>query len=234
MSDPWVKMKKRITEWEMYSDPVARGIFMHLILTCNYKPSTYKGYKIGIGQAVTGRKQLSLDLGFTEHQIKRGLKSLKDTNEITIQATNKFSIITVVNWEFEQGKSKTKVQRDNQREDHPMPTSKEYNNLINILLTTGASEEASEAFIIYRKNHSKKPVNSEYAIKLIANRIQKLKRKGHDPTELLNTAHEKNWLTVYEPNEYNGKGKNYGQRKTDIIAGEHQKIMDKYGHRGAE
>jgi len=48
--------------------------------------------------------------------------------------------------------------------------------------------------IEHRKAHSKKPKNTEYAIKLVTSKIESLKAKGYDPTELINTAIEKNWI----------------------------------------
>ena len=47
---------------------------------------------------MTGRKALSEQTGLSERQIRTALDHLKSTGEVTIKATNKYSLITIVNY----------------------------------------------------------------------------------------------------------------------------------------
>ena len=47
---------------------------------------------------MTGRKVLSEQTGLSERQIRTALDHLKSTGEVTIKTTNKYSLITIVNY----------------------------------------------------------------------------------------------------------------------------------------
>ena len=54
----------------------------------------------------------------------------------------------------------------------------------------------------------KKAANSTKALNLIIEKLERFKGKGFDPKELLETAVERGWTTVFEPKpqSYNGVG----------------------------
>lgn len=95
----FIKIHRKITEWGWYKDTNTKAVFLHLLLTANYREREYMGYKILPGQTIIGRKELAETLGLSERAVRTALKHLKMTNEVTIKTTNRFSIVTVVNWE---------------------------------------------------------------------------------------------------------------------------------------
>lgn len=58
------------------------------------------------GQYKTGRIKLAAETGLSEQQIRTCLKRLESTSEITITKYNKFSVITISNWNEHQQKKK--------------------------------------------------------------------------------------------------------------------------------
>ena len=76
---------------------------MHLVAEANHTEYTFMGFKISRGQVVVGRKQLAADNGISEDQARTALKHLLSTNDITIKTTNKFSIVSIANYEIYQG-----------------------------------------------------------------------------------------------------------------------------------
>jgi hypothetical protein len=94
----WIKLHRKMKEWEWYNNAPAFRLFTHLLLSANYKETTWKGLKIKPGQVITGRKTLSQETGLSEMQVRTALNNLKSTSEITIKSYNKFSIITIVSW----------------------------------------------------------------------------------------------------------------------------------------
>jgi len=94
----YIKLYRKMTEWGWYKDANTKAVFLHLLLTANYKETEYMGVTIHPGQTVVGRKALAETLGLSEQKIRTALTRLKSTNEITIKTTNKFSVVTVVNW----------------------------------------------------------------------------------------------------------------------------------------
>jgi len=70
-------------------------------------------------------------------------------------------------------------------------------------------------FVEHRKKLHK-PL-TDHAGELIRRKLEDLKSKGHDPVELLETAIERGWLTVYEPEPMKGTN---GHGKSGKLTGE--------------
>lgn len=113
----FIKLQRKILDWEWYNDIPAKTLFIHLLLKANFKDKKWKGYDIKRGQVLTGRKILSDETGLSEQQTKTALRKLQATNEITIKATNRFSIITLVNYSLYQDKKTDSNQLNNQPEE---------------------------------------------------------------------------------------------------------------------
>lgn len=102
----YIKLHRKLLQWGWYQDNVVKGVFIHLLMTANYEDMSWMGRTIKRGQVIVGTQKLSEELGFTRQQIRTALKKLASTNEITTETTNKFTIVTIVNWEEYQGESK--------------------------------------------------------------------------------------------------------------------------------
>lgn len=138
MDNTYIKLFRKMLTWEWYKDTNTTRVFLHILLKANYKPSRYKGVEIGAGECVCGRKQWAEDLGLSEQQVRTALNHLKSTNEITIRATNKFSVVKVEKWAFwqiEEGgatnKSTNKLTNKQPTTNQQVTTSKESKKVIN-------------------------------------------------------------------------------------------------------
>lgn len=67
------------------------------------------------GQFPFGRRIASEETGLSERKIRSSLDCLKNLGNVTIKSTNKFSIITVVNWDIYQGDKAENDQLNDQR-----------------------------------------------------------------------------------------------------------------------
>jgi hypothetical protein len=54
------------------------------------------------GQFIFGRLKCSMETGLSEQIVRSCLQALKLTSNLTIKSTNKFSIITIINWDIYQ------------------------------------------------------------------------------------------------------------------------------------
>jgi hypothetical protein len=124
----FIKLQRKILDWEWYNDIPTKTLFIHLLLKVNFKDKKWKGYDIKRGQVLTGRKILSDETGLSEQQTKTALKKLQATNEITIQATNRFSIITLVNYSLYQDKKTDSNQLNNQPEEQQATSNQPAND----------------------------------------------------------------------------------------------------------
>ena len=129
----WLKLYRKIVEWEWSNDPHMVSLFIHLLSRANHKPSKWRGETIDRGQLLTGRKQLSEWTGISERSIRTCLKKLKTTSELTIKTTNKFSIITICNYDKYQQQPTTTSTNQTPTTDQQPTTSKNINNKKNSL-----------------------------------------------------------------------------------------------------
>ena len=86
----------------VFDDPITLKVWIWCLLKASYKERTIEigtqQIKIFPGQFVTGRKSASSQLKLSEMQYRSRIKTLERTQRITVKVTNRFSIITVINW----------------------------------------------------------------------------------------------------------------------------------------
>lgn len=99
----YIKLHRKLLQWGWYKDNVVKGVFIHLLMTANYEDQQWLGRTIKKGQVIVGTQKLATELGFTRQQIRTAINKLKSTSEITTETTNKFTIVTIVNWRDYQG-----------------------------------------------------------------------------------------------------------------------------------
>jgi len=118
----WIKIHSKIVNWEWSNDSNMVSLLLHLLIRANYKPSKWRGIDIKRGQLLTGRKQLSKWTGISEQTIRTCIERLKSTSEITIQSTNKYSVISICNYDKYQqtstSKSTSKLTNDQPATNH--------------------------------------------------------------------------------------------------------------------
>ena len=95
----WVKNFRKIKHWEWYTVPNMAHLFQHLVREANSFDDRWRGVEIKRGQLVTGLFSLSTDTGLSVQSIRTCLARLKSTGEITIETTNQYSLITIVNYD---------------------------------------------------------------------------------------------------------------------------------------
>ena len=80
--------------------PETRTLFFNCLFLANWKDAVWNGIEISRGSFVTSYSKLSKITGLPVNKLRHRLNSLKTTGEITSKATNKYSLITVVRYDF--------------------------------------------------------------------------------------------------------------------------------------
>ena len=98
MSDAFIKLHRKLLDWEWYDDPNTKIIFLHCLLKANWKPCKWHGIQIEAGQFVTSLQVLADETNLSVHQVRTALEHLISTGEVANKSQSKFRIITVNNW----------------------------------------------------------------------------------------------------------------------------------------
>ena len=191
----WISLHRQFLEWEWYNDNSTMKLFIHILLKANHKKKNWKGIVINTGQLLTGRKRLSYETKLSEQQIRTSLKKLISTNEITIKATNLYSLISITNW--------NKYQSNNQRIPSKQPTSNQQVTTTNndnndnkeevfsfkkSLLELGIEKQIVSDWLKVRAK--KKASNTDTAFKGLKTEI---KKTGLSANECIKKAVENSW-----------------------------------------
>ena len=104
MSDGWIKLDRKMLDWEWMDDPYMVAFWVRLLLRVNTKDKKWHGRVVRRGQLLTSIRRLENCTGWSHHTIQRILRDLQDTGEIEVVSNKEGTLITVVNFSKYQDK----------------------------------------------------------------------------------------------------------------------------------
>lgn len=135
----FIKLHRKIKNWEWYDDINTTRLFIHLLLSVNYKDKKYKGKTVERGSIITTIPRLSEQTRLTIREIRTAISHLKQTNEIDIKTTNRESLIKVLNYDVYQDQSD-----DERQADDGQVTCKRQANDLQTTVQRQANDERTE------------------------------------------------------------------------------------------
>lgn len=130
----WIKVHRKILDSHVFGNPELFKLFMLCLLRANHKKryvhinGVSNPVEVTPGQFVTGREALhrqyySMPLNDekTPRTIWRWMEKLEKRGALSIKSANKYSIITIVNWDKYQ-KTNSDVQQNDQQPSSSCPT----------------------------------------------------------------------------------------------------------------
>lgn len=182
----WIKLHRKLLENPLIKKPRLLQVMAYCLLKANHKETKmlWNGQEIILkpGQFITGRTQANNDLGLKSIMFDRKLKILQNIGFLNREANNRFSIITINNWEEYQGRQEeVNSQMNNKRttDEQQMNTNKNDKNDKNDKnekeTTQHLDDVVSKIFQIFKGSMKQ-------------SKIQNL-IKGKDPDEMLRLAH---------------------------------------------
>ena len=114
----WIKLHRVFTEWEWYKKSEMVHLFIHLLMKSNHSDRPWQGIIVKRGQCITGLESLHRDTGISNRTIRTCLSRFEKSGEIDKQTTNKFTIITLVNYDTYQleGKEESEKRQTNDKQ----------------------------------------------------------------------------------------------------------------------
>ena len=99
----WIKIHRKIKEKAYYKKSEYVHLWIHLLLEANHEEKEFmwngQTIKVKPGQLITGRNEIAKKTGIYRSKIERILKYFENEHQIEQQTTNKFRLITILNWE---------------------------------------------------------------------------------------------------------------------------------------
>ena len=132
MAEAFVKLYKKMLDWEWYDDNNTKILFLHCLLKANWKEARWHGVEIHPGQFITSLSTLAEETHLSVRQVRVALDHLILTGEVTSKSQSKYRVITVNNWCCYQGNDKVsdnQVTSKRQSDDKQVTTDKEYKEI---------------------------------------------------------------------------------------------------------
>lgn len=104
--DGYIKLDRNLLRNSVFQNEKLLKVWMWCLLKAFHKPAKaligLKTVHIQKGQFCTGRHKAASELNMTPSTVWKYLKVLQNLEKIDITSNSKFSVVTVVNWEFYQ------------------------------------------------------------------------------------------------------------------------------------
>lgn len=95
----YIKLSRHITEWGWYDDPVMLSLWIHILMSANWRDGEKHGEEVKRGSTLTSVTKLAAESGLTDKQVRTGLERLVKAGQITKEGTNKWTKIAVCKYE---------------------------------------------------------------------------------------------------------------------------------------
>jgi len=123
----WIKLHRKLTDWEWYSDVNTSRVFLHLLLVANHKDNQWRGIHIKRGQRLTSFSKLAIETNLSIKNIRTAIKRLKSTNEVASYSNAQHTVFTVINYDLYQDEA-SEVASEGQAKGKQGATNKNVKN----------------------------------------------------------------------------------------------------------
>ena len=95
----WISLHRKFLGWEWFDKPEMVQLFIWLLLNANYTDKKWRGIEVKRGQLIVTSPMIQEALNLSEQRTRTCIERLKSTGEITTKSTNKYTIVTICNYD---------------------------------------------------------------------------------------------------------------------------------------
>lgn len=100
----YIKLNRKIADWEWYDDPATKIVFLHFLLTANWQDKSWHGIEIKRGETRESLSSIAERNGLTIRNVRTAISHLIDTKSVTVRTAGKYSIYSICEYEKYQGR----------------------------------------------------------------------------------------------------------------------------------
>ena len=105
MEGGWIKLHRKMRQWQYYQCPSVRLVFEELLFCANSGDAYFHGERVGRGETVVGVRTISKYTGYSVRIVVEALKKLVESGEIKREKCWRGIKTTIINFEKYQNKS---------------------------------------------------------------------------------------------------------------------------------
>jgi len=173
MRQGYIKIWRKALDNEWLKNHKLWVFWCYCLLKASHKKHMVKiGYQdieINPGQFIFGRKKASIELKIHESSIQRCIYVLKKMGNIEIETNNKFSVITIINWDIYQSDECHIEQQSEQQANNKRTHTRMLKNVKNKYI----ADFSAEIYQIYLSEINPKQKSRSRALKNISSWLTK-------------------------------------------------------------
>lgn len=114
LTSGYIKVYRSILNQKWYKNKNTMALFLHLLLTANFKDGESCGVTVPRGSRLVTLKTLCAELGMTMRSVRTSIEHLKEGGQIEVVGTkSKYTLVTINNFEkFQSGATKASAEND--------------------------------------------------------------------------------------------------------------------------
>lgn len=98
----YVKLNRNLLEWRWYRDANTTRVFLHLLLSANFKDQPFENIIVRRGEVATSYGAIADALHISARQARTAVTHLKVSGTVSVKQYSKFQVISVLSWDLYQ------------------------------------------------------------------------------------------------------------------------------------
>lgn len=94
----FIVIDRCVEDWQWWGISSAMTLWFYILVKANWKEGFFLGQRVPRGAFCTSIRTISEETDLSESTIKRWLKKFESAGQITVKGTNKYSVISVINY----------------------------------------------------------------------------------------------------------------------------------------
>ena len=132
--ESFIILHRKLTQWEWFDDSKMVHLFLYFLLQANWEEKNWRGINIKRGQFVTGSNRIKKDTSMSLRSIRTCIEKLKSTGEVTVQTTNRFSLVTIAKYDdYQTNNIKATSKPSQTRQTNDKQTTTTNNNNLSLI-----------------------------------------------------------------------------------------------------
>lgn len=106
MEDGWIKLHRKMREWQHYQRPSVRLVFEELLFCANTKAGWFHGIKVKRGETMASVSTIEEYTGFSRKTVIKALAMLEESGEIRREKCGNYTKTIICKFDYYQGDNK--------------------------------------------------------------------------------------------------------------------------------
>lgn len=98
----YVKLNRNLLDWRWYRDANTIRVFLHLLLSANFKDQPFENIIVRRGEVATSYGAIAEALHISARQARTAVTHLKVSGTVSVKQYSKFQVISIISWDLYQ------------------------------------------------------------------------------------------------------------------------------------